>query len=454
MQEFDESVDEGALLLAVCRGKISEGVDFADNSARAVITIGIPFPNFKSTEVTDKRLYNDRFTKERGLLSGQDWYTIQAFRAVNQALGRCLRHINDWGAILMIESRLASNDKYWKGISRWIRDDMIPMNNCNDAFDRLEYFCHDKAGTLELYNDNNESTSGLVRNEASPVEVLEKPSGCSTPIVIKEDPSVIEYSTVDLSTTSHDCVPLFSANSTLSRIETPAQLKSGLLHVASPTAVELIDTVAGVSRDVSRDVSSSPDLFTVDDDDEEEEENITPVLHNVSDVTECPTKVTMTTNTDKTAESTLNLPSSSEDKRSHSPDDEEACQLVVKRRKVSRMQQMLNQSTSSDVVSSPSSISSPSISCPSTSSQCQRCSHRLLKSKPPSDKKVKINDFIRGTVDIRTLGKLQFVPFFNEDSTNSTLGNMGVFCVKCGYSVGRLTFSIDDIVVLGIVELE
>ena len=29
----------GALFLAVCRGKVSEGLDFADNNARAVVTV-------------------------------------------------------------------------------------------------------------------------------------------------------------------------------------------------------------------------------------------------------------------------------------------------------------------------------------------------------------------------------------------------------------------------------
>ena len=29
----------GVLLLAVCRGKVSEGLDFTDNNARAVITV-------------------------------------------------------------------------------------------------------------------------------------------------------------------------------------------------------------------------------------------------------------------------------------------------------------------------------------------------------------------------------------------------------------------------------
>ena len=38
-------------MIAVCRGKVSEGIDFADNQARAVITLGIPYPNFKDLQV-------------------------------------------------------------------------------------------------------------------------------------------------------------------------------------------------------------------------------------------------------------------------------------------------------------------------------------------------------------------------------------------------------------------
>ncbi|PKU30831.1 fanconi anemia group j protein [Limosa lapponica baueri] len=41
---------DGALLIAVCRGKVSEGLDFCDENARAVITIGIPFPNVKDLQ--------------------------------------------------------------------------------------------------------------------------------------------------------------------------------------------------------------------------------------------------------------------------------------------------------------------------------------------------------------------------------------------------------------------
>jgi glycerate kinase len=34
----------GAILMGVCRGRISEGLDFSDNAARCVIVIGVPYP--------------------------------------------------------------------------------------------------------------------------------------------------------------------------------------------------------------------------------------------------------------------------------------------------------------------------------------------------------------------------------------------------------------------------
>lgn len=49
-------VTDGALLIAVCRGKVSEGLDFTDDNARAVVTIGIPFPNIKDLQVTTQFL--------------------------------------------------------------------------------------------------------------------------------------------------------------------------------------------------------------------------------------------------------------------------------------------------------------------------------------------------------------------------------------------------------------
>ena len=55
---------DGALFIAVCRGKVSEGLDFADNNARAVICVGIPFPSYKDAQVKLKMTYNDKKHQE------------------------------------------------------------------------------------------------------------------------------------------------------------------------------------------------------------------------------------------------------------------------------------------------------------------------------------------------------------------------------------------------------
>lgn len=54
--------------------------------------------------VSMKKEYNDS-NASRQLISSSQWYDTQAFRALNQALGRCIRHINDWGAILLVDER-------------------------------------------------------------------------------------------------------------------------------------------------------------------------------------------------------------------------------------------------------------------------------------------------------------------------------------------------------------
>ncbi|KAM7290333.1 hypothetical protein ISCGN_026978 [Ixodes scapularis] len=75
---------EVSLMCAVHRGRISEGIDFSDNLARAVISIGIPFPSTQQEDVHLKMKFND--ARQPQLLDGRHWYQIQAKRAVNQAV--------------------------------------------------------------------------------------------------------------------------------------------------------------------------------------------------------------------------------------------------------------------------------------------------------------------------------------------------------------------------------
>jgi len=49
MKKFESHIKKGngAVLLAVHRGKISEGMDFSDDMARMVVLVGIPYPPIK-----------------------------------------------------------------------------------------------------------------------------------------------------------------------------------------------------------------------------------------------------------------------------------------------------------------------------------------------------------------------------------------------------------------------
>jgi len=53
-------------------------------------------------------------------LSGNDWYTQQAHRAVNQAVGRVIRSKRDYGAVLLLDSRF-DQQRNQEGLSKWLR---------------------------------------------------------------------------------------------------------------------------------------------------------------------------------------------------------------------------------------------------------------------------------------------------------------------------------------------
>ena len=94
--------NKGAVLFAVCRGKLAEGVDLKEEKSRGVIIVGIPYTYMNDPLVTMKMDY-----LERKKIGGKAWYQQSAFRAVNQALGRSIRHQNDYGVMLLLDERFA-----------------------------------------------------------------------------------------------------------------------------------------------------------------------------------------------------------------------------------------------------------------------------------------------------------------------------------------------------------
>ncbi|XP_061864757.1 regulator of telomere elongation helicase 1 isoform X2 [Colius striatus] len=126
------SKSNGAAFLAVCRGKASEGLDFADINGRGVIITGLPFPPRMEPRVILKMQFLDEMRRSAAgaqYLSGREWYSQQASRAVNQAIGRVIRHRQDYGAIFLCDHRFTTGDVRSK-LPSWVR----PYVNVYDNF--------------------------------------------------------------------------------------------------------------------------------------------------------------------------------------------------------------------------------------------------------------------------------------------------------------------------------
>ncbi|AFN82575.1 Rad3/XPD ATP-dependent DNA-binding helicase [Encephalitozoon romaleae SJ-2008] len=113
------AMKQSAVFMCVYRGKASEGIDFKDSFARAVIAVGIPYPSLHDPQVELKKEFNDRYKSFNGRL----WYEAQAFRAVNQALGRAIRHKDDWGIVMLLDNRY-SEKRVQNHLSKWVAENI------------------------------------------------------------------------------------------------------------------------------------------------------------------------------------------------------------------------------------------------------------------------------------------------------------------------------------------
>lgn len=74
--------------------KLSEGLNFADDLARAVVIVGLPFPNSTSPELKERMRYITELDRAKhgtgtqiGKNAGQALYENIGMRAVNQSIG-------------------------------------------------------------------------------------------------------------------------------------------------------------------------------------------------------------------------------------------------------------------------------------------------------------------------------------------------------------------------------
>ena len=95
----------GAVLCGVFRGRNAEGSNFPYEQARGVFLIGVPYADYSDPVVKAQIDYFNR--KNKGL--GERWYVMDAFRAANQAMGRGIRHRDDWCNFILMDRRYGTH---------------------------------------------------------------------------------------------------------------------------------------------------------------------------------------------------------------------------------------------------------------------------------------------------------------------------------------------------------
>ncbi|CAL8376134.1 unnamed protein product [Arctogadus glacialis] len=134
----------GALLFSVVGGKMSEGINFSDDLGRCVVMVGMPYPNIKSPELQEKMAYLDKHLAHTGGRSpGQALIETLCMRAVNQSIGRAIRHRGDYSSIVLCDRRYSRPATVAK-LPEWIRSQAQVHASFGTAFAALRKFFVEK----------------------------------------------------------------------------------------------------------------------------------------------------------------------------------------------------------------------------------------------------------------------------------------------------------------------
>ncbi|KAM9755051.1 ATP-dependent DNA helicase DDX11 [Menidia menidia] len=134
----------GALLFSVVGGKMSEGINFSDDLGRCVVMVGMPYPNIKSPELQEKMSYLDKhLPPTQGRSPGQALIENLCMRAVNQSIGRAIRHRGDYSSIVLCDRRYSRPATLSK-LPAWIKERTSTHSTFGPAFAALRKFFQEK----------------------------------------------------------------------------------------------------------------------------------------------------------------------------------------------------------------------------------------------------------------------------------------------------------------------
>lgn len=125
----------GAILFCVIGGKLSEGINFSDHLARCVIVVGMPYPDKRDAIIKEKLRFAD--SKQAG--SGNLLYEAMCMKAVNQSIGRSIRHVGDYASVLLLDRRY-SQQRIINQLPVWMKDVVTTCSSFEQAQSELNTF--------------------------------------------------------------------------------------------------------------------------------------------------------------------------------------------------------------------------------------------------------------------------------------------------------------------------
>ncbi|KAL5072678.1 hypothetical protein RYX36_011662 [Vicia faba] len=171
--EVNQASHTGAVLLAVVGAKLSEGINLSDGMGRCILMVGLPYASPSDIELLERIKHIDGFRNPKSLKNpafsagydvyggdilsgfgilrscsyrGKEYYENLCMKAVNQSIGRAIRHINDYAAILLVDTRYASDSSKRSfthpttKLPNWIKDRLVSSKNYGEVHRLLSQF--------------------------------------------------------------------------------------------------------------------------------------------------------------------------------------------------------------------------------------------------------------------------------------------------------------------------
>ncbi|KAI0783751.1 helicase C-terminal domain-containing protein [Abortiporus biennis] len=154
----------GALLFAVIGAKLSEGLNFSDDLARAVIIVGLPFANLGSVDLKERMAYVRRMDEQRRAQNAPSWsadhnrggagvkdagmelYENMCMNSVNQSIGRAIRHRADWSSLVLIDARYTAA-RIRNKLPKWIGERVVVTETFGEVMKEMGRFYREKRTT-------------------------------------------------------------------------------------------------------------------------------------------------------------------------------------------------------------------------------------------------------------------------------------------------------------------